>query len=77
MPPLEAGSILSRAFAEDNISFVRNDWPRWQDWTAANLSMTCRKVVVDGRRILQREAMKGVEFVYWAGQLPLAKAGGL
>jgi len=67
MPPLEAGSILSRAFAEDNISFVRNDWPLWRDRTAADLSGMNEKVVVDGRRILEREAMKGVDPIVLGG----------
>jgi hypothetical protein len=67
MPPLEPGSNLSRAFAEDNISFVRKDWPRWRDWTAAHFSVVRRKVVVDDRRILEREAMKGVELIVLGG----------
>jgi len=66
MPPLEAGSILSRAFAEDNISFVRNDWPAGRDLTAADLS-TMRRKVVDGRRILERGAMKAVEVIVLGG----------
>ncbi len=67
MPPLAVGSILSRAFAGDNISFLRNDWPAGRDWTAADFSGMGRKVVVNGRRILERGAMKGVELIVLGG----------
>ncbi len=36
-------------------------------------SGTDRKAVVHGRRIMQREAMKGVECVYWADEPILLK----
>lgn len=58
---LEAGSFLSRAFAEDNISFVHKDRPQWRELTAADFAEMRRKVVIDGRGILRREAMEGVE----------------
>jgi len=35
--------------------------PAWRDPTAAYFAGMRRNVVVDGRRILRREAMKGVE----------------
>ena len=56
-----------------DVSIVPNDWPQWRDLTAADLSMKRRNVVVDGWRIMQREAMKGVEFVYWADEPILLK----
>jgi len=46
---------------------VHNDWPQWRDWTAADFSGMRGKVVVDGRRILRREAMDGVELVVLGG----------
>jgi len=49
------------------VRVVRNDWPQWRELTAANYSGMRRKVVVDGRRILERGAMKGVERVVLGG----------
>ncbi len=67
MPPLEAGSVLSRAFAGDNISFVRNDWPQGRDLRVADFLRIHRKDVVDLRRLQGREAMEGVELVVLGG----------
>ena len=52
--------VLS-AFAHAEMWVVHNDGPRWREWIAADSFRMRRKVVVDGRRILQRGAMKGVE----------------
>ncbi|MEK6987930.1 MAG: hypothetical protein AABX97_07535 [Candidatus Thermoplasmatota archaeon] len=58
-----AGGIPHHA----DVWFVHNDWPRWCDLTAADLAGTRRKVVVDGRRILKREAIVGVELFVLGG----------
>ena len=50
-----------------DVWFVHNDGPRWCDLTAADLAGTRRKVVVDGRRILKREAIVGVELFVLGG----------
>jgi len=42
---------------------VHNDWLQWRDLTAADFSGIHRNVVVDGRRILDRERMAGVALV--------------
>ncbi len=47
---------------------VHNHWPQWRDWMAADYSGTCRKVVVDRRRILQRGVMAGIELVMVSGR---------
>jgi len=46
---------------------VHNDWPQWRDLTAADFAGMRRKVVVDGRRILRREGMQGVELIVLGG----------
>ena len=50
-----------------SICVVHNDGPAGRELTAADFSGMRRKVVVDGRRILRREAMDGVELVVLGG----------
>ena len=59
----DAKSALARA----DVCIVHNDWPQWRDLTAADFAGMRRKVVVDGRRILRREAMEGVELIVLGG----------
>ena len=61
VPKAELAQDLKSALAHADVCIVHNDWPQWRDLTAADFSGMRRKVVVDGRRILDREAMKGVE----------------
>jgi len=49
------------------VCIVHNDWPQWRDLTAADFAGMRRKVVVDGRRILRREGMQGVELIVLGG----------
>lgn len=49
------------ALAHVHMCFVHNGWPQWGNLTVADFAGMRRKVVVDGRRILQRGAMKAVE----------------
>ncbi len=46
---------------------MHNDGPEWRDLTAADFSGMRGKVVVDGRRILRRQAMKGVRLEVLGG----------
>lgn len=50
-----------------DVFVVHNERPRWRDLTAADFSGMSRKVVVDGRRILRRGAMKGFELIVLGG----------
>lgn len=50
--------FLPGALAHADACFVHSDWPRWRELTAADFTGMRRKVVVDGRRILRREAMQ-------------------
>ncbi len=49
------------------MNIVHSDRPQWHDLTAADFAGMRRKVVVDGRRILRREAMNGVELTVLGG----------
>lgn len=51
---------FAKAFAYAEVRIDHNDWPQWRDLTAADFSDISEKVIVDGRRILRRGAMKGV-----------------
>ncbi len=56
-----------QALALVTIRAVYNDSPRWRDLASADFLGMHGKVVVDGRRILRREAMDGVELVVLGG----------
>ena len=63
---------MESALAHEDVWFVHNDRPEWRDLTAADLaavdfSGVRRKVVIDGRRILNRAALEGIEFVTLGG----------
>ncbi len=62
-PPLGRAGSLGRDFAQADLRVVHNDDPEWRALIAADFSGMCRKVVVDGRRILERGAMKAVELI--------------
>ena len=50
-----------------DVCIVHNDWPEWRDLTAPDFSGMRGKVVVDGRRILRRQAVKGVRLLVLGG----------
>jgi len=58
---------LPGALAHADVWFVHNDWAQWRELTAADFAGMRRKVVVDGRRILERAALKGVELYVLGG----------
>ena len=47
--------------------FVHNDSPQWRTLTAKDFATMRRKVVIDGRRILVRGPLKGVELSVLGG----------
>ncbi len=67
MREVERGTDLVGVLTHADVCVVRKDSPQWRDWTAADLSGMRRKVVVDGRRIPERGAMKGVELIVLGG----------
>ena len=46
---------------------MHNDWPEWREPRAKDFSRMRRNVVIDGRRILNRKAIKGVELLGLGG----------
>ena len=55
------------ALAHADVCVVHNDGPQWRDLTAADFASMRRKVAVEGRRILNREAVGGVELTVRGG----------
>lgn len=67
VPDVQTAPAVVTAVAGADVCIVHNDWPAWRDLTAADFAGMRRKVVVDGRRILCREAMTGIELVVLGG----------
>jgi len=67
VPDVEIAPDVTSALAHADVCIVHNDWPQWRTLKAADFSGMRRKVVVDGRRILEREAMKGIDLVVLGG----------
>jgi len=55
------------ALAQADVWFVHNDWPEWRELTAADFSGMRQKVVADGRHVLRRVAMEGVDLTVLGG----------
>ena len=66
-PKVQNPLDLKSALAHAEVWFVHNDWPQWRDLTAADFVGMRRKVVIDGRRIMNRAAMAGVELIMLGG----------
>ncbi len=67
VPAVEIAPDVAAAVAEADVAIIHNDWPRWRKLKAKDFAGMRRKVVVDGRRILDAKAMKGVELVVLGG----------
>ncbi len=67
VPAVETAPDVKSALARADVCIVHNDWPQWRALKAADFSGMNRKVVVDGRRILNRSAMKGVTLFVLGG----------
>ena len=67
VPAAETAPDVKSALARADVCIVHNDWPHWRGLKAADFSGMKRKVVVDGRRILNRSAMKGVTLLVLGG----------
>ncbi|MEK6988075.1 MAG: hypothetical protein AABX97_08295 [Candidatus Thermoplasmatota archaeon] len=58
---------VSSALAHADVCIVHNDGPQWRELTPGNSSGMRRKIVIDGRRILDRKVMAGVELFVLGG----------
>ncbi len=61
VPDVEIAPDAASALAQADVCIVHNDWPAWRRLKAKDFAGMRRKVVIDGRRILDRKAMQGVE----------------
>ncbi len=61
VPEVEVAPDVAGAVAQADVCIVHNDWPQWKKLKAKDFAGMRRQVVIDGRRILDRKAMKGVE----------------
>ncbi|MEK6988070.1 MAG: hypothetical protein AABX97_08270 [Candidatus Thermoplasmatota archaeon] len=46
---------------------MHNDWPQWGNLTAKDFAPMRRKVVIDGRSMLDSEKMEGVDLIVLGG----------
>jgi len=66
-PSASMAKELRSALARADAWITHDDWPPWRPLTVENFLGRRRNVVVDGRGILRREAMKGVELLVLGG----------
>jgi UDPglucose 6-dehydrogenase len=64
---VEVVSDLRSALAQADACIVHNDWPEWRELTAADFQGMGQKIVIDGRRILNRRAFAGVRLIVLGG----------
>jgi len=67
VPKVEVASDVKSALAHADVCIVHNDWPQWRDLHASDFAGMRQKIVVDGRRILRREAMEGARLLVLGG----------
>ncbi|HEY7587757.1 MAG TPA: UDP-glucose/GDP-mannose dehydrogenase family protein [Thermoplasmata archaeon] len=67
VPKVEIASDVKSALAHADVCIVHNDWPQWRDLKASDFAGMRQKIVVDGRRILRREAMEGARLLVLGG----------
>jgi len=67
VPGVEIAGDLRSALARADACIVHNDWPVWRELTAADFRGMRQKVVIDGRRILNRRALEGMRLVVLGG----------
>jgi UDPglucose 6-dehydrogenase len=67
VPNVEIAKNLAGALASSEVCIVHNDWPQWRALTAADFSSMKTQVVIDARRILDRQALEGVRLVVLGG----------
>ncbi len=61
VPQAEVAPDIASALAHADVCIVHNDWPQWRKLRAKDFAGMRRKLVIDGRRILDRKVMNGVE----------------
>jgi len=67
VPRVEVANDLSTALEAADLCIVHNDWPQWRELKGADFQGMRRKIVIDGRRILNRQALNGVRLIVLGG----------
>ncbi len=67
VPRVELAHDLSSALKGADVCIVHNDWPQWRELVGADFQGMRRKIVIDGRRILNRKALDGVRLIVLGG----------
>jgi len=67
VPRVEIAHDISSALAGADLCIVHNDWPQWRELAGADFQGMRRKIVIDGRRILNRKALDGVRLIVLGG----------
>ena len=67
VPRVEIAHDLSSALEAADLCIVHNDWPQWRELVGADFQGMRRKIVIDGRRILNRKALDGVRLIVLGG----------
>ena len=67
VPQVEIARDVKSALRQADVCIVHNDWPEWRRLTSKDFAGMRQKVVVDGRRILNRKALRGVQLAVLGG----------
>jgi UDPglucose 6-dehydrogenase len=67
VPTVMIAPDAESALADADVCIVHNDWPQWRHLTTVDFEGMHRKVLIDGRRILNREAVQGIELTVLGG----------
>ncbi len=67
VPGIETAGNIRSAVLHADACIVHNDWPQWRELTAADFQGMRRKIVIDGRRILNRRGFEGVRLIVLGG----------
>ncbi len=67
VPRVEIAHDTPSALEGADLCIVHNDWPQWRELKGADFQGMRRKIVIDGRRILNRQALNGVRLIVLGG----------
>ncbi len=67
VPRVEIAQDLASALDGADVCIIQNDWPQWRELRAVDFMGMRRGIVIDGRRIVNRETMGAVTLVVLGG----------
>jgi UDPglucose 6-dehydrogenase len=68
VPKVEIAADVRAAVAGADVCIVHNDWPQWRELTSEDFEGMRRKIVIDGRRILDPRRLDGVRLTVLGGR---------